>query len=134
MTPEFGMGLEGLLRTRAAVVQGIVNGIDDTVWNPATDAALAQTFSALRIDMRVRNKTALQTKMGLAPRVDRPLFGVISRLSDQKGLDLLLQALPGLTARVWSARVAWLGRAVAGGRLCRRRCCAAGLSQLRSRL
>jgi starch synthase len=100
MTPEFGMGLEGLLRTRAALVQGIVNGIDDTVWNPATDAALAQTFSALRIDMRVRNKTALQTKMGLAPRVDRPLFGVISRLSDQKGLDLLLQALPGLTARV----------------------------------
>ncbi len=100
MTPEFGMGLEGLLRTRAAVVQGIVNGIDDAVWNPATDPALAQTFSALRIDMRVRNKTALQTKMGLAPRVDRPLFGVISRLSDQKGLDLLLQALPGLTGRV----------------------------------
>ncbi|MGC2785124.1 MAG: glycogen synthase GlgA [Roseiarcus sp.] len=100
MTPEFGMGLEGLLRTRAAVVQGIVNGIDDAVWNPATDPALAQTFSALRIDMRVRNKTALQTKMGLAPRVDRPLFGLISRLSDQKGLDLLLQALPGLTGRV----------------------------------
>ena len=94
MTPEFGMGLDGLLRTRAAVVQGIVNGIDDNVWNPATDAALAQTFSALRIDMRVRNKTALQTKLGLAPGVDRPLFGVISRLSDQKGLDLLLQALP----------------------------------------
>lgn len=100
MTPEFGMGLDGLLRTRAAAVQGIVNGIDDTVWNPAADAALAQTFSALRIDMRVRNKTALQIKMGLAPRVDRPLFGVISRLSDQKGLDLLLQALPGLVAGV----------------------------------
>ena len=99
LTPEFGMGLDGLLRTRAAVVQGIVNGIDDTVWNPATDAALAQTFSALRIDMRVRNKTALQTKMGIAPRADRPLFGVISRLSDQKGLDLLLQALPGVIAR-----------------------------------
>jgi starch synthase len=99
MTPEFGMGLDGLLRTRAAVVQGIVNGIDDTVWNPATDAALAQTFSAIRIDMRVRNKTALQTKLGLTPSADRPLFGVISRLSDQKGLDLLLQALPGLIAR-----------------------------------
>jgi starch synthase len=98
LTPEFGMGLDGLLRTRAAVVQGIVNGIDDTVWNPATDAALPQTFSALRIDMRVRNKTALQTRMGLTPGVDRPLFGVISRLSDQKGLDLLLQALPGVVA------------------------------------
>jgi starch synthase len=107
MTPEFGMGLDGLLRTRAAVVQGIVNGIDDAVWNPATDAALAQTFSALRIDMRVRNKAALQTKLGLTPGVDRPLFGVISRLSDQKGLDLLLQALPGLIAR--GAQLALLG-------------------------
>ena len=78
MTPEFGMGLDGLLRTRAAVVQGIVNGIDDTVWNPATDVTLPQNYSALRIDMRVRNKTALQTRFGLAPEADRPLFGVVS--------------------------------------------------------
>ena len=99
MTPEFGMALDGLLRSRAADVQGIVNGIDDEVWNPAADAALPQTYSALRIDMRVRNKTALQTRMGLAPRLDRPLFGVVSRLSDQKGLDLLLQALPGIIAK-----------------------------------
>jgi starch synthase len=99
MTPEFGMALDGLLRTRAAVVQGIVNGIDDTVWNPATDAALPQNYSALRIDMRVRNKTALQTQRGLASDADEPLFGVISRLSDQKGLDLLLQALPGIIAK-----------------------------------
>jgi starch synthase len=99
MTPEFGMALDGLLRARAAVVQGIVNGIDDTVWNPTTDTALPQSFSALRIDMRVRNKTALQAQMGLAPSVERPLFGVISRLSDQKGLDLLLQALPSVVAK-----------------------------------
>jgi starch synthase len=99
MTPEFGMALDGLLRTRAAVVQGIVNGIDDTVWNPATDAALAQNYSALRIDMRVRNKAALQTQMGLAAGLNRPLFGVISRLSGQKGLDLLLQAAPALIAK-----------------------------------
>jgi starch synthase len=99
MTPEFGMALDGLLRTRAAVVQGIVNGIDDTVWNPATDPALPQTYSALRIDMRVRNKTTLQTQRGLASGADEPLFGVISRLSDQKGLDLLLQALPGIIAK-----------------------------------
>jgi len=99
LTPEFGMGLDGLLRTRAAIVQGIVNGIDDTVWNPAADPALPQTFNAQRIDMRVRNKTSLQARMGLASGVDRTLFGVISRLSDQKGLDLLLQALPSLVAR-----------------------------------
>ena len=127
MTPEFGMGLDGLLRTRAAVVQGIVNGIDDTVWNPATDAALAQTFSALRIDMRVRNKTALQTKMGLAPRVDRPLFGVISRLSDQKGLDLLLQALPGLIARGGQLALLGSGEPSLEGGFTAAAACAAGL-------
>ncbi len=107
LTPEFGMALDGLLRTRAAAVQGIVNGIDDTVWNPATDTAIAQTFTAMRIDMRVRNKTALQTRMGLAPGVDRPLFGVVSRLSDQKGLDLLLQTLPDLIVK--GAQLAMLG-------------------------
>jgi starch synthase len=107
MTPEFGMALDGLLRTRAAVVQGIVNGIDDTVWNPATDAALPQNYTALRIDMRVRNKTALQNQMGLAPRVDGPLLGVVSRLSDQKGLDLLLRALPGVIAK--GGQLAMLG-------------------------
>jgi starch synthase len=99
MTPESGMALDGLLRARASIVQGIVNGIDDEVWNPATDPAVAQNYSALRIDMRVRNKTALQTQMGLTPGVDRPLFAVVSRLSDQKGLDLLLAALPDLVAK-----------------------------------
>ena len=69
------------------------------VWNPATDPVLAQNYSALRIEMRVRNKTALQTQMRLAPEVERPLFAVISRLSDQKGLDLLLAALPNLIAK-----------------------------------
>ena len=52
MTPASGMALDGLLRARASVVQGIVNGIDNEVWNPATDPAVAQNYSALRIDMR----------------------------------------------------------------------------------
>jgi starch synthase len=99
MTPAFGMALDGLLRSRASLVQGIVNGIDDEVWNPAADAALAQNYNALRIDTRVRNKSALQSRLGLTPGVDRPLFGVVSRLSDQKGLDLLLAALPGLLSK-----------------------------------
>jgi starch synthase len=99
MTPEFGMALEGLLGARASVVEGILNGIDDNVWNPATDASLAQAYSAIRIDARVRNKTALQQRLRLDPADDRPLFGVVSRLSGQKGLDLLLAALPDLLAR-----------------------------------
>src|ERR1700723_1598977 len=93
MTPEFGMALDGLLRTRAAVVHGIVNGIDDNIWNPAPDVALPQNYSALRIDMRVRNKTALQTQMGLPPGGGRPPAGVLSRLSGQKGPGFLFQAL-----------------------------------------
>jgi starch synthase len=107
LTPEFGMALDGLLRARASVVEGIVNGIDDTVWNPATDPNLAQNYSALRIDMRPRNKSALQQRFGLVASYETPLFGVVSRLTSQKGLDLLLALLPELLAR--GAQVAILG-------------------------
>jgi starch synthase len=107
MTPEFGMALEGLLVARAAVVEGIVNGIDDVVWNPATDPTLAQNYSALRMDMRVRNRTVLQQRLGLTTSFDAPLFGVVSRLTSQKGLDLLLGALPDLVAE--GAQIAVLG-------------------------
>ncbi|HEY1943692.1 MAG TPA: glycogen synthase GlgA [Roseiarcus sp.] len=107
MTPAFGMALDGLLRVRANVVEGIVNGIDDMVWNPATDPNLAQNYSALRIDMRPRNKAALQQRFGLTTGVEIPLFGVISRLTSQKGLDLLLAALPRLASA--GAQLAILG-------------------------
>ena len=107
LAPEFGMALDGLLRTRSRTVHGILNGIDDSVWNPATDPALPQNFGATRIDLRARNKTALQAKLGLTPSEDRPLFAVVSRLSQQKGLDLLLHALPALTAK--GAQLALLG-------------------------
>jgi starch synthase len=98
LTPEFGMALDGLLRTRAADIEGIVNGIDDGVWNPAKDPNLPQKYSALRIDARRRNRAALQERMELAPDADAPLFGVVSRLTSQKGLDLLLAVLPELIA------------------------------------
>jgi starch synthase len=98
MTPEFGMALDGLLRSRASALHGILNGIDDAVWDPEADSAIAQNYSALRIDMRARNKTALQSRLGLTPGADRPLFAVVSRLSQQKGLDLLLPALPQIVA------------------------------------
>jgi starch synthase len=98
MTPEGGMGLDGLLRKRADVVSGILNGIDEEVWNPATDIHLPQPFNAQRIDNRPRNKAVLQKRMDLASRPDAPLFGLVSRLSWQKGIDLLLEALPTLIA------------------------------------
>ena len=106
-TVDFGMGLDGLLRSRSGAVHGILNGVDETVWDPASDSALAQTYTALRIDMRARNKSALQKRLGLKPSVDSPLFAVVSRLSHQKGLDLLLHALPGIVDR--SGQIALLG-------------------------
>jgi starch synthase len=107
MTVEAGMGLDGLLRTRASVVTGILNGIDEDVWNPANDEHLPQAFNALRIDQRPRNKAALQRRMDLAIDADAPLFGVITRITEQKGLDLLLAALPSLLAE--GAQLALLG-------------------------
>ena len=107
MTAEYGMALDGLLRRRADVVVGIVNGIDLSVWNPARDPFLAQTYNALNVDRRKRNKAHLQQRLGLAPNDAAPLFGVVSRLSSQKGLDLLLGALPDLVAK--DAQLALLG-------------------------
>jgi starch synthase len=97
LQPEAGMGLDGLLRQRSAVVSGILNGIDLDVWNPATDAFLAAPYDAKRIGQRARNKAALQARMGLEVNPDLPLFSVVSRLSWQKGLDLLADALPQIT-------------------------------------
>jgi starch synthase len=93
-TPEFGVGLEGVIRGRGADVSGILNGIDAAVWNPAADAALAQTYSAQQLAGKAVCKAALQARFGLAAEPDAPLLGVVSRLTSQKGLDLVLAALP----------------------------------------
>jgi starch synthase len=97
LQPEGGMGLDGLLRRRRAVVSGILNGIDTAVWNPATDPYLAARYDAESLVNRSANKAALQARLGLAVDPARPLFGVVSRLSWQKGLDLLAEALPVLS-------------------------------------
>jgi starch synthase len=93
---EAGMGLDGLLRARGSAVSGILNGIDTDVWNPASDAYLAASYDVRRIKARARNKAALQARMDLTVDPAVPLFGVVSRLSWQKGLDLLADALPTL--------------------------------------
>ena len=106
-TPEGGMGLDGLLRQRAGVLTGIRNGIDDTVWNPATDAHLAARFDAKHLARRAPNKTALRARFGLDADPAAFVCGVVSRLTLQKGMDLLLDALPALTAH--GAQLALLG-------------------------
>ena len=111
-TPEFGMGFEGLLRGRADVLSGILNGIDSDVWNPATDALIPARYSADDPAPRAENKRALQARLGLADDPHAMLFGVISRLGWQKGLDLLLSALPVLLAE--GAQLALLGAGDSG--------------------
>jgi starch synthase len=93
-TPAGGMGMDGLLRSRGAALSGILNGIDTEVWNPAKDAALPQAYSRKTLDQRAANKAALCARFGLRP--DALLFGVVSRLTTQKGLDLLPASLPAL--------------------------------------
>jgi starch synthase len=95
-TPEGGMGFDGLLRARGDAVSGVLNGIDTQAWNPATDKALVKNFSATKIPPRVANKAAVQAHFDLKPDPDVLLYGIVSRLSWQKGLDLLLEAMPAL--------------------------------------
>jgi len=91
---EGGMGLGGLLRERASVLSGILNGIDIAVWNPQTDTHIAYRFGAEDLAFRAANKAVLQQQFNLDSSDEAPLLGVISRLSWQKGLDLLLEAIP----------------------------------------
>ncbi|CAA9890913.1 glycogen synthase [Candidatus Methylobacter favarea] len=95
-TPAFGYGLEGLLRHRQAVLTGILNGIDLEQWNPDTDRFIAQPFNAASLTKKPINKAALQARLGLPLNASIPLFGMISRLVEQKGIDLVLDCLPQL--------------------------------------
>ncbi|HEX6111553.1 MAG TPA: glycogen synthase GlgA, partial [Geminicoccaceae bacterium] len=95
-TPAQGMGFDGVLRERAGVLSGIVNGIDDEVWDPARDPHIEARYGVRRLKAKAINKRALQTRLGLDPRPDTLLVGVVSRLTEQKGLDLLLDVLPVL--------------------------------------
>lgn len=106
-TPAFGMGLEGLIAHRRGAFRGILNGIDTEVWDPERDEHLAAPYSVNRIAGKSRNRRALAERFGLDVDETAPLFCVVSRLTRQKGLDLLLVALPRLLAR--GARLAVLG-------------------------
>ncbi len=103
---EFGMGLEGLINVRADRLTGIVNGIDPAVWNPATDAALPSRYTARTLTRRRINKRAVETLYGLDTS-DGPIFTVISRLTWQKGMDVLVAAIDELVAL--GGRLALLG-------------------------
>lgn len=90
MTPEYGMGLESLMNARAPDLTGIVNGIDTAVWNPETDTHIAGTFSAGSLRRRSVNRRALMERFGLVDD-GGPVFCVISRLTWQKGIDIIAE-------------------------------------------
>lgn len=98
LSPEWGMGMEGLLRARSSVVSGILNGIDDAVWNPATDPLLPVHYSASAPVGRVAAKAELRKRYLLDDKAEGPIFAVVSRLSWQKGLDMVLEALDAILA------------------------------------
>ncbi len=111
-TPEFGAGLDGLLRHRADRLSGILNGIDTGTWNPARDPLLARRYSATRLRDKLPNKLALQREFGLPADPDTPLIGMVGRMVHQKGIDLVLETLPGLMHR--PIQLAMLGTGEAG--------------------
>jgi starch synthase len=92
-TPEFGFGFEPLIAARAESVSGILNGIDVTTWDPANDPHIAARYSTADLTGKRACKTALLSAFGLPVAPDAPLFGIVSRLTAQKGLDLVPDAL-----------------------------------------
>ncbi len=95
MTPEFGMGLDGVLRARAGDLHGVLNGVDLVEWDPHVDPAIAHRYTTPK--GKARNTAALREEAGL-PQAEGPLCVLVSRLTEQKGIDLLLEALPALLA------------------------------------
>ncbi|WP_321793483.1 glycogen synthase GlgA [Caballeronia sp. J97] len=94
-----GAGLHGLLQTRTHDITGILNGVDYSIWGPSTDESIASKYTAAKPSGKSKCKAALQERMGLARDDDALLFGVVSRLTEQKGLDLLLSAVPDIVQR-----------------------------------
>jgi starch synthase len=103
LTPEFGCGLQDFLQERAADVSGILNGLDEQAWDPATDPALAERFTQDSLELRQANKQALLKEFSLPPNMDLPLLILISRMDWQKGVDLALDALRMVAGLPWQA-------------------------------
>ncbi|MFZ3083681.1 glycogen synthase GlgA [Rhodoferax ferrireducens] len=108
MAPAQGHGLDGLLRQRANALSGVLNGVDDQVWNPANDALLPARFDADKLQGKALAKSALQAKFSLEPRPAALVFGAVSRLTEQKGLHLLPQVLADMVQR--GGQLALLGQ------------------------
>ncbi|HED35392.1 MAG TPA: glycogen synthase GlgA [Gammaproteobacteria bacterium] len=97
--PENGYGLDGLLRFRQQDLSGIINGIDEKYWNPGTDRHLVQKFNRRTLDKKLINKTQLQKDLSLPQKTAVPMIGMVGRLVEQKGLDIILLCADALLKR-----------------------------------
>jgi len=97
-TPEYGFGLDGVLRARARDLVGILNGVDYAQWDPSTDEHLVARYSAKSLHRKEKNKEALLAALGLPYAKGVPVLGIVTRLSPQKGIELLYEPLPALLA------------------------------------
>jgi starch synthase len=95
-TPEYGRGLDGVLRHRSDDLMGILNGIDRSDWDPRSDPWLPVTYSARNFAGKVDNRRALQREFGLPVTPDMPVIGMVTRLTEQKGIDLVIDSVPWL--------------------------------------
>ena len=107
LTPEFGMGLDGVLQARSTALSGLLNGIDVATWNPSDDDALLRVYNARSLKRKAENKATICARLGLDGDAPGPLFCVISRLTEQKGMDVLLETVSHLVG--CGAQLAVLG-------------------------
>lgn len=98
--PEYGFRMDGILRYRSADISGILNGVDTESWNPATDTLIAATYDSKTLEKKAINKEALQKRLGLPVDPDVPLFGIVTRLADQKGVSELFGPTYGSAFRI----------------------------------
>ena len=94
--PQEGKGLDGVIRARGDRVHGILNGIDDSVWDPRADEHIARTYDADDVALKAENKAALRNELGLPALDTAPVIAIVSRLVEQKGIDVVLSILPAL--------------------------------------
>jgi starch synthase len=107
-TPEFGCGLEGVIQARAEDLSGLLNGVDDAVWNPSKDTLIPATYSAAKLAGKGACRAALMNQCGFDPQFTGPVFGMICRLAEQKGVDLVLSNKDFFSGR--ECRLVVLGR------------------------
>lgn len=92
-TKEQGCGLEGLLHNRSSDLSGVLNGVDPTVWSPSQDSIIAKNFNSKSITGKSECRLALQTHIGISQQTEKPIFAIVSRLTEQKGLHLVVEGI-----------------------------------------